>query len=80
MLGDQFALAWVVRSNRSFDARKFSKVENFTEEINGVQVLFIPSTLSNWTPREGAGQFHNMPLNAKVVHFKRSRKRFMLES
>jgi len=36
MLGDQFALAWVVRLNRSFDARKFSKAENFTEEINGV--------------------------------------------
>jgi len=36
MLGDQFALAWVRSSNRSFDARKFSIAENFTEEINGV--------------------------------------------
>ncbi|XP_023539988.1 uncharacterized protein LOC111800502 [Cucurbita pepo subsp. pepo] len=80
MLGDQLALAWVVRSNRSFDARKFSKPETFIEEINGVSVLFLPCALYNWTPPEGAGQFHGMPMNVKVVHFKGSRKRLMLES
>ncbi|KAG7028670.1 hypothetical protein SDJN02_09851 [Cucurbita argyrosperma subsp. argyrosperma] len=80
MLGDQLALAWVVRSNRSFDARKFSKPEAFIEEINGVSVLFLPCALYNWTPPEGAGQFHGMPMNVKVVHFKGSRKRLMLES
>ncbi|XP_038879757.1 uncharacterized protein LOC120071505 [Benincasa hispida] len=80
MLGDQLALAWVVRSNPSFDARKFSKAETFVEEINGASVLFLPCALYNWTPPEGAGQFHGMPLNVKVVHFKGSRKRLMLES
>ncbi|KAJ7950973.1 Nucleotide-diphospho-sugar transferase [Quillaja saponaria] len=29
---------------------------------------------------EGAGQFHGMPLDVKVIHFKGSRKRLMLES
>ncbi|TYK17518.1 uncharacterized protein E5676_scaffold434G003860 [Cucumis melo var. makuwa] len=80
MLGDQLALAWVVKSNPSFDARKFSKPETFVEEINGASVLFLPCALYNWTPPEGAGQFHGMPLNVKVVHFKGSRKRLMLES
>ncbi|CAK9318979.1 unnamed protein product [Citrullus colocynthis] len=80
MLGDQLALAWVIRSNPSFDARKFSKAETFIEEINGASVLFLPCALYNWTPPEGAGQFHGMPLNVKVVHFKGSRKRLMLES
>ncbi|XP_021862414.1 uncharacterized protein [Spinacia oleracea] len=80
MLGDQLALAWVVRSQPSFDARKFSKPVPFSEEINGASVLFLPCALYNWTPPEGAGQFHGMPLDVKVVHFKGSRKRLMLEA
>lgn len=74
MLGDQLALAWVVRSNRSFDARKFSKPETFIEEINGVSVLFLPCALYNWTPPEGAGQFHGMPMNVKVSYYLRNQQ------
>lgn len=80
MLGDQLALAWVVRSHPSFDQRRFSKPVAFSEEINGASILFLPCSLYNWTPPEGAGQFHGMPLDVKVVHFKGSRKRLMLEA
>lgn len=80
MLGDQLALAWVVKSHPSFDARRFTKAQPFVEDITGASVLFLPCTTYNWTPPEGAGQFHGMPLDVKVVHFKGSRKRLMLES
>ncbi|KAH7519595.1 hypothetical protein FEM48_Zijuj08G0053600 [Ziziphus jujuba var. spinosa] len=80
MLGDQLALAWVVRSNPSFDARRFSKAQAFLEDVGGASVLFLPCAVYNWTPPEGAGQFHGIPLDVKVVHFKGSRKRLMLES
>ncbi|CAN1181497.1 hypothetical protein LINPERHAP2_LOCUS35430 [Linum perenne] len=80
MLGDQLALAWVVRSNPTFDSSRFSKPQAFEAEINEASVLFLPCALYNWTPPEGAGQFHGMPLDVKVVHFKGSRKRLMLES
>ncbi|KAL8495630.1 hypothetical protein ACS0TY_019666 [Phlomoides rotata] len=80
MLGDQLALAWVVRSNPNFDVRKFSRREAFLDKIGGASVLFLPCSHYNWTPPEGAGQFHGMPLDVKVVHFKGSRKRLMLES
>ncbi|KAK2639000.1 hypothetical protein Ddye_026795 [Dipteronia dyeriana] len=80
MLGDQLALAWVVKSKPYFDARKFTKAQAFLEEIGGASVLFLPCATYNWTPPEGAGQFHGMPLDVKVVHFKGSRKRLMLES
>lgn len=80
MLGDQLALAWVVRSRPSFDSRRFSKPVAFMEKINGASILFLPCTVYNWTPPEGAGQFHGMPLDVKVVHFKGSRKRLMLEA
>ncbi|KAG5538572.1 hypothetical protein RHGRI_019227 [Rhododendron griersonianum] len=80
MLGDQLALAWVVKSNPSFDAKRFTKPLAFLEEIGGASVLFLPCAIYNWTPPEGAGQFHGMPLDVKVVHFKGSRKRLMLES
>ncbi|KAL9248366.1 hypothetical protein vseg_021695 [Gypsophila vaccaria] len=80
MLGDQLALAWVVRSHPSFDSRKFSKPEAFVKEYNGASVLFLSCSIYNWTPPEGAGQFHGMPLDVKVVHFKGSRKRLMLEA
>ncbi|XP_021802787.1 uncharacterized protein LOC110746867 [Prunus avium] len=80
MLGDQLALAWVVKSHPSFDAKKFTKAQAFIEDIGDASVLFLPCALYNWTPPEGAGQFHGMPLDVKVVHFKGSRKRLMLES
>ncbi|KAL6981787.1 hypothetical protein U1Q18_023407 [Sarracenia purpurea var. burkii] len=80
MLGDQLALAWVIKSHPSFDAKRFTKPQAFLEEIAGASVLFLPCAIYNWTPPEGAGQFHGMPLDVKVVHFKGSRKRLMLES
>ncbi|KAG7998364.1 hypothetical protein I3843_01G255400 [Carya illinoinensis] len=80
MLGDQLALAWVIMSDPSFDRRKFTKAQVFLEKIGGASVLFLPCAIYNWTPPEGAGQFHGMPLDVKVVHFKGSRKRLMLES
>ncbi|GLT84420.1 hypothetical protein SLE2022_026520 [Rubroshorea leprosula] len=80
MLGDQLALAWVVKSHPSFDARRFTKAQPFIEEIGVASVLFLPCSTYNWTPPEGAGQFHGMPLDVRVVHFKGSRKRLMLEA
>ncbi|KAK6918544.1 hypothetical protein RJ641_016966, partial [Dillenia turbinata] len=88
MQGDQLALAWVVKSHPSFDPKRFMKPQAFLEEIGGASVLFLPCAIYNWTPPEGAGQFHGMPLDVKViseflevvVHFKGSRKRLMLES
>lgn len=80
MLGDQLALVSVVKSHPSFDAKRFTKPQAFTEEIAGASVLFLPCALYNWTPPEGAGQFHGMPLDVKIVHFKGSRKRLMLEA
>ncbi|XP_058008318.1 uncharacterized protein LOC110656228 isoform X2 [Hevea brasiliensis] len=80
MLGDHLALAWVIKSQPNFDLRRFSKAQAFIEEIDGASVLFLPCATYNWTPPEGAGQFRGMPLDVKVVHFKGSRKRLMLES
>ncbi|KAJ4828941.1 hypothetical protein Tsubulata_047963, partial [Turnera subulata] len=80
MLGDQLALVSVVKSQPSFDSRRFTKAQAFVEELAGASILFLPCVTYNWTPPEGAGQFHGMPLNVKVVHFKGSRKRLMLES
>ncbi|KAK3133969.1 hypothetical protein QOZ80_6AG0543400 [Eleusine coracana subsp. coracana] len=80
MLGDQLALAWVVKSHLPSAFGKFSKHDPFTGEVNGASVLFLPCAVYNWTPPEGAGQFRGMPLDVKVVHFKGSRKRLMLEA
>ncbi|KAA8515925.1 hypothetical protein F0562_019104 [Nyssa sinensis] len=80
MLGDQLALAWVVKSHASFNVKRFTRPQAFLEDIGGASVLFLPCAIYNWTPPEGAGQFHGMPLDVKVVHFKGSRKRLMLES
>ncbi|CAN6216510.1 unnamed protein product [Urochloa humidicola] len=80
MLGDQLALAWVVKSHLPSAFRKFSRHEAFTGEVDGASVLFLPCAVYNWTPPEGAGQFRGMPLDVKVVHFKGSRKRLMLEA
>ncbi|GKV12917.1 hypothetical protein SLEP1_g24000 [Rubroshorea leprosula] len=66
MLGDQLALAWVVKSHPSFDARRFTKAQPFIEEIGVASVLFLPCSMYNWTPPEGAGQFHGMPLDVRV--------------
>lgn len=68
MLGDQLALAWVVRSNPSFDTKRFSKAQPFLEDVGGTSVLFLPCATHNWTPPEGAGQFHGMPLDIKVYN------------
>ncbi|RWW86658.1 hypothetical protein BHE74_00004560, partial [Ensete ventricosum] len=35
-------------------------------EINGVSILLLPCAVYNWTPPEGAGQFHGMPLDGQV--------------
>ncbi|CAL9206085.1 unnamed protein product [Musa hybrid cultivar] len=80
MLGDQLALAWVVKSHLPFALKKFGRHASFSAELNGVSILFLPCAVYNWTPPEGAGQFHGMPLDVQVVHFKGSRKRLMLES
>ncbi|KAJ0964515.1 hypothetical protein J5N97_025653 [Dioscorea zingiberensis] len=48
--------------------------EAFSGDINGKLVLFLPCLIYNWTPPEGAGQFHGMPLDVQVVHFKGSRE------
>lgn len=66
MLGDQLALAWVVKSHSSFDVRRFSRKQAFMDQISGASVLFLPCSIYNWTPPEGAGQFHGMPLDVKV--------------
>jgi hypothetical protein len=39
MLGDQLALAWVVKSHLPLALGKFSKHEAFTGEVNGTSVL-----------------------------------------
>ncbi|GKE57860.1 hypothetical protein Tco_1497045 [Tanacetum coccineum] len=65
MLGDQLAIASVVRSQASFDAKTFSSHEPFLEDIGGTSVLFLPCEVYNWTPPEGAGQFHGMLLDVK---------------
>lgn len=66
MLGDQLALVWVVRSKPSFNVKRFSRRKAFQDKIGGALVLFLPCYLYNWTPPEGAGQFHGMPLDVKV--------------
>ncbi|XP_020250795.1 uncharacterized protein LOC109828167 isoform X2 [Asparagus officinalis] len=65
MLGDQLALASVVKAHLPFVAKKFGKPEAFSSEVNGVSVLFLPCAVYNWTPPEGAGQFHGMPLDVQ---------------
>ena len=66
MLGDQLALASVVKSHLPFAAKRFGKPEAFSSEVNGVSILFLPCAVYNWTPPEGAGQFHGMPLDVQV--------------
>lgn len=66
MLGDQLALAWVVKSHFASSLKKFNGHEAFSGELNGVSVLFLPCAVYNWTPPEGAGQFHGIPLDVQV--------------
>jgi hypothetical protein len=66
MLGDQLALAWVVKSKPHFDASRFAKSVAFSDNLGGTSILFLPCALYNWTPPEGAGQFHGMSLDVKV--------------
>ncbi|XP_078439529.1 polyphosphatidylinositol phosphatase [Wolffia australiana] len=80
MLGDQLALAWIMKSLLSLDGKEFSKPKIFMADLQRTSILFLPCALYNWTPPEGAGQFHGMPLDIKIVHFKGSRKRLMLEA
>lgn len=80
MLGDQLALAWIVKNQPLFDAQRFRNPKAFVAEVHRAQVLFLPCAIYNWTPPEGSGQFHGMPEDVKVIHFKGSRKRLMLEA
>ncbi|KAH9318384.1 hypothetical protein KI387_020153, partial [Taxus chinensis] len=65
MLGDQLALNWIVKSQPLFDVRRFRHPKAFVAEVHGTQVLFLPCAIYNWTPPEGAGQFHGMPEDVK---------------
>lgn len=78
MLGDQLALAWVVKSHPSFDTSRFSKPRVFLEDVGGASVLFLPCATYNWTPPEGAGQFHGMPLDVKVFLLKNHETSFSM--
>lgn len=66
MLGDQLALYWVIKSHLPSAMQQFNRHESFTGKVKGVSVLFLPCVIYNWTPPEGAGQFHGMPLDVKV--------------
>ncbi|KAG6432361.1 hypothetical protein SASPL_103937 [Salvia splendens] len=76
MLGDQLALAWVVKSEPNFNMKRFSRREAFQYMIGGASVLFLPCSLYNWTPPEGAGQFRGR----NAFGCEGSRKRLMLEA
>ncbi|KAH7289249.1 hypothetical protein KP509_31G066300 [Ceratopteris richardii] len=80
MLGDQLSLAHIIQEHSKKINLRFRKPSIFMSQISQSQVLFLPSQIYNWTPSEGAGQFHGMPENVKVIHFKGSRKRLMLEA
>ncbi|XP_002968395.2 uncharacterized protein LOC9631181 [Selaginella moellendorffii] len=80
MMGDQLAFAWVVRHFADPLEDSFKQGKVFKSQVKGVEVLFLPCSSYNWTPAEGAGQFHGMPLDVKAIHFKGSRKRLMLEA
>lgn len=80
MLGDQLSLAAIVQEHSEETLLRFKKPSIFQSWISGRRFLFLPCQLYNWTPSEGAGQFHGMPENVKVLHFKGSRKRLMIEA
>ncbi|KAJ7540992.1 hypothetical protein O6H91_10G040000 [Diphasiastrum complanatum] len=80
MLGDQLAFAWTLFHSSLIQDQLLRTHEAFEDEVLGTQILFLPCAIYNWTPSEGAGQFHGMPIDVKVLHFKGSRKRVMLEA
>eukprot|EP00249_Psilotum_nudum_P013112 c24156_g1_i4 orf=321-1382(-) len=80
MLGDQLSLAWIVQNCSGINQEKIKRQESFQAKIEGTEVLFLPGVKYNWTPAEGAGQFHGMPDDVQVIHFKGSRKRLMIEA
>lgn len=80
MLGDQLSLAAIVQKHSDKIGLRFRKPTIFKSWILEGRVLFLPSQDYNWTPSEGAGQFHGMPEDVKVLHFKGSRKRLMIEA
>lgn len=64
VLGDQLALAEVVRA--AVESSSFQRNTSFEAWVMTVRTLFLPCSIFNWTPSEGAGQFHGMPNNVKV--------------
>jgi hypothetical protein len=64
VLGDQLALADVVKGTVQA-ARIFQGVP-FEAPVMTTRTLFLPCSIYNWTPSEGAGQFHGMPTEVKV--------------
>jgi len=64
LLGDQLALADVVKA--TLQASKFEEGVPFEAPVMATRTLFLPCAIYNWTPSEGAGQFHGMPTEAKV--------------
>lgn len=64
ILGDQLALADVVKG--TLKARKFEEGVPFESLVMATRTLFLPCAIYNWTPSEGAGQFHGMPTEVKV--------------
>ena len=66
MLGDQLSLAAILLENSKNISSQFKTRTLFRAQIAGVRILFLPSQDYNWTPSEGAGQFHGMPDSVKV--------------
>lgn len=64
ILGDQQALAHVVGA--AVGANNFHRTCPFESWVHSARILFLPCALYNWTPSEGAGQFHGMPTSVKV--------------
>lgn len=64
LLGDQLALADVVRA--AVESSNFQRNTSFEAWVMTARTLFLPCSIFNWTPSEGAGQFHGMPNNVKV--------------
>lgn len=64
LLGDQLALADVVRA--AVESSSFQRNTTFEAWVMTARTLFLPCSIFNWTPSEGAGQFHGMPNNVKV--------------
>ena len=64
VLGDQLAIADVVKETVQLQA--FQGGVPFEASVMATKTLFLPCAIYNWTPPEGAGQFHGMPTEVKV--------------